>query len=397
MKPGDVSFAPLWGDAYRRILVIAGLALGLATDVQAQLVLDKPNQRWTPGETIELFVPRRADAEVRIETVLFDDRPVPFDLLTPRGPDEAIRIRLRVPAGVKPGARRISAVFTETTLITVPQVFGMTLDEARLALEGRGLALDAGALGSESELVSTTVSRQRPAGGARVRPGSRVAVTTSTEVPELAGLLLEEARLELEPRGLTLDLSPIAGVAAPAETLTLVRYRPASGAAIATGAQIQVQEVAVGIPELTGRGLAVARQILLDGGFVPLVAIHEPADGPYETVLSQLPAASAPAAPGSTVRVAAESRPDPPGPRWPLPELAAVVALGAGLQRMRARRKPSKQYKIEGHTDVERLRKQSKAQGLEDRELGLDLRLVAVLDPGRQTLQFEGSLIGDEV
>ena len=367
MKPGTC----------RWILVIAGLALVLATDAKAQLLLDNPDQRWMPGETIELYLPRKDGVEVRLETVLFDDRQVPFDLLTPRNANEAIRIRLRVPAGVKPGARQISAVLSETLLTTVPRILGMALDEARQALEGRGLALDAGAPAEASgELVATSVSEQRPAAGARVRPGTRVAVTTSTEVPDIAGLLVEAARLELEPRGLTLDVSPIAGVAAPVETLVVMRYEPLPGAAVVTGSSIQVREVAVSIPELTGLGLDAARQILLDGGFVPLVTLHEPADGPYETVLAQLPAAGTPAAPDSGVRLAAESRPDPPGPRWPVPEAAVVAALAASLQRARKkhRRARQKTCELEVHADLQSLRAGSKAESLEIGELAPDRR-----------------------
>jgi len=37
---------------------------------------------------------------------------VPFDLVTPRGPDEAVRLRVEVPVGVKPGSRQISAYTT---------------------------------------------------------------------------------------------------------------------------------------------------------------------------------------------------------------------------------------------------------------------------------------------
>ncbi len=357
------------GRGCRWMWLLAGLVLCLVPDVRAQLLLDKPDQRWTPGETIELYLPRRDGVEVQLETVFFDDRLVPFDVLRPRGPDEALRIRLRVPAGVKPGARQISAVFSETPLTTVPRILGMTLDEAQQALEGRGLALDpGGALDDQSvELVETTVSRQRPAAGASVRPGTRVAVTTSTAVPDLAGLLLEEARLELEPRGLTLDVGPVADVAAPVETLAVVRYEPSSGVPVVTGSSIQVQEVAISIPELTGQRLEAARQILLDGGFVPLVTLHDPAAGPYETVLAQLPVAGTPGDPGSAVRLSAESRPDPPDPRWPIPEAAAVAGLSAALRQMRKKRRAQrkKSVKLEVHTDLQSLRAQSKTQKLE--------------------------------
>ncbi len=314
-------------------------------------------------------MPRRdAGQQVRIETVLFGDRPVPFDLVTLRSRDEVVRVRLRVPAGIKPGPHRISAVFSEITLAAVPAVLGLTLEEARRALEARGLRLDTGPLVSGLlELESTAVSRQSPAAGARVRPGSQVAVTTATAVPELAGLLLEAARLKLEARGLTLDAGPIAGVAAPVEMLAVVRHEPAAGTAAVTGSSVRVQEVAVSMPELLGVGLDLARQILLDGGFVPLVTLHEPVDGPYETVLAQLPAADTPTPPGSEVRLAAESRPDPPGPRWPLPEAAAAAALTASLRRLRKKRrmKRKKKCQLKVHTDLQSLRAQSKTQGLE--------------------------------
>ncbi len=384
------------GEGHGRLLILAGLLLGLASvpsGVQAELVLDRPNQRWKAGEVIELYLPRGNGQSVQIETVLFDNRPVPFDLIRPRNRDEVLRIRLRVPAGIKPGAHEISALFSEAA--AVPRLLGLTLEEARRVLEARGLGLDAGAFRPPpSELVSHTVARQNPVAGTPARPGTRISVevATSTEVPEIAGLLLEEARLELEPRGLGLDTIQVRGVPAPTEALTVVRYEPAFGTTVPAGTQIRVREVAITVPQVAGMRVEVARASLLDSGFVPLLTIHDAADGPAETILWQRPAAGS-AVPASTeISMAIESRPDPPGPRWPLPEAVAVAALSATLQRFRARRMMRKEYKVEGHTDLDRLRRESTSPDLEDRELGLDLRLVGFTDPGRQTLEVDGPL-----
>ncbi len=387
----------------RLLLACAGLALGSLigpAQAGAQLVLDQPTQRWRPGQILELYLPSQGDdQQVDVEQVLFDEQPVPFDLLPPRSPEEAVRVRIRVPAGIKPGGHEISALFSQSRLATVPAVVGLPLEEARRALEARGFRLDAGGFTAEpSEVLSHVVARQTPAAGQPARPGARIAavISTRTDVPDVAGLALEEARAELEPRGLELDLGSIVIDATPDTPLTVVRYEPAAGTTVAAGSRITVREIAIGVPELVGFPVDVARQRLLDSGLVPLVSVHEPADGPYETVLVQRPAADEPAPPGTEVRLAIESRPDPPGARWPVPEAVVVAALSVTLWRMRMRRMVRKEYKIEAHNDLDRLREQSRSPDLEDRELGLDLCLSGHPDPGRQILEVDGPLILEE-
>ncbi len=390
------------GGMRRLLWIVVALAFGLLTEpvcVHAQLVLDRPNLRLRSGQVIELFLPRQdGGQEVEIESVLFDEQSVPFDLLPPRSPEEAIRVRIRVPAGIKPGGHQISALFSETTRATAPRVVGLTLEEARRTLQQQGFALDAGGFNAEpSDVLTFVVARQTPGAGQSVRPGTRVRVqvSTVTEVPDIAGLPLEEARALLEPRGLELDTGSVS-IDAPESAVRVVRYQPLAGATIAAGTRITVQEISVGVPELAGRRIEVARQLLIDSGFVPLVTVHEATDGPPEVVLGQRPAADEPAPPGTEVRLAIESRPDPPGPRWPVPEAAAVAGLTFALRRVRTRRTIRKKYKIEAHNDLDRLRDQSQAEDLEDRELGLDLRLVGFPDPGRQTLDVDGPLVLEE-
>ena len=78
---------------------------------EAQLVIENPRQRWQAGETVELVVRERDIRQAAdVDAVLFDDQPVPFDLVEGRRANDPIRIRFTVPEWIKPGAHIVSVV-----------------------------------------------------------------------------------------------------------------------------------------------------------------------------------------------------------------------------------------------------------------------------------------------
>ncbi len=376
--------------AGRRALIAAWalLAASGAPWLSAQLVLENPQQRWQPGATVELVL---RDKDIRqtsqIDAVLLDDRPIPFEVVAPKLASDPIRIRIRVPEDIGRGAHQLT-VLSSDAAVGVPRIVGLTLEEARRVLSERGLGLDTGTFSpSASEEAVHSVTRQSPAAGARVRPGRRIAVASRTEVPEIRNLTLDEARRELEPRGLEL----VASEGPPAAVVGA--QDPAAGTAVPPGTLILV-ETAVPIPNLVGRRIDEARESLLEIGLVPRVVVREAADGPFETVLTQQPAAGGLAAAGSGITVAIESLPDPPPPSWPWPWAAATAALATGLgARVRARQVLRRSLRVEVHNDLDRLLESATPPAWEDRELGLDIRLSGHPDPGRQTLVLDGPLV----
>ena len=170
---------------------------------------------------------------------------------------------------------------------------------------------------------------------------------------------------------------------------------PAAGTPAPAGSRIAA-EIAYPMPNLLDQRIEEARAALLASGLVPLIDVREPAAGSFETVLAQAPAAGRVAPAGTEVRLSIQSRPDPPEPRWPWPWAAAAIGLTAALgAKIRARRVGARSWRIEAHSDRDRLLESATVPTGDGRELGLDIRLLGHPDPGRQTLETDGPLVGE--
>lgn len=140
------------------------------------------------------------------------------------------------------GVRKSDPKATEAPQVTVPDVTGMSLDEARKALNEAGLS-------SDTDGVGDTVTAQTPAAGAKLQAGCRVMLYTYegepmtaaelVTVPDVKGMSVVEAGRQLRARGLEMVLngsglavrqSPAAGTfAAPGSTVTVTFENPANG------------------------------------------------------------------------------------------------------------------------------------------------------------------------
>jgi beta-lactam-binding protein with PASTA domain/tRNA A-37 threonylcarbamoyl transferase component Bud32 len=83
--------------------------------------------------------------------------------------------------------------------VSVPDLYNRTLDGARQALEGAGLALGSQTTASSDQVPAGRVVEQRPVAAAEAKPGSSVDVTVSSgprriSVPDVVGLGVEEAK-----------------------------------------------------------------------------------------------------------------------------------------------------------------------------------------------------------
>ncbi|NMB13335.1 MAG: PASTA domain-containing protein [Firmicutes bacterium] len=95
--------------------------------------------------------------------------------------------------------------------VSVPDVAGLTVKEARLALEKRGLELAVDKEVDSLEVPAGRVIRQDPAASRRVKEGRTVWVVVSRgpsliEVPNVVGLHLEEAKERITQAGLTVGV-----------------------------------------------------------------------------------------------------------------------------------------------------------------------------------------------
>lgn len=140
---------------------------------------------------------------------------------------------------------------TEVTLVvssgpqpvTVSDVVGSQVDEARQALADQGLAVDVVEEPSDAAEPGT-VLRQDPPAGTEVAPGSTVTLVVAVEiptvtVPDLFGLTAAEAADDLTAAGLEPRESQ-RSVTDPALDGVVVDQRPAAGAEVRTGAPVRI-------------------------------------------------------------------------------------------------------------------------------------------------------------
>ena len=153
---------------------------------------------------------QRTDAEQTLEKaglrVDVNEEPSPD---VPRG--QVIRTNPGAGSRLQPGTAVELIVSSGREITDVPDLSGMTLDEARRTLEKAGLALKGQVEEEESDSVPAgQIISQNPAAGSQISKGTEIAVTVSTgkkqvRVPDVKGLSLDEARSTLESMGLRLE------------------------------------------------------------------------------------------------------------------------------------------------------------------------------------------------
>ena len=370
------------------------VALASPPRLDGQLVVENPSGKWRAGETVELIVRgRQAQSGSRVEEVRFDDRPIAFDLVDPGSADEVVRVRIRVPLTIKPGAHQVSVRFSEVST-AVPDIRGLAIAEARRLLEENRLYIDLGGVRTEpSDAKFLVVTAQKPRPGTRVPPGARIGVELArrSEVPEVVGLAVEEARLKLQEHALELAFA----VEPLTEAEQIVTTQdPAGGAIVAAGSAVTV-ESEVTVPDLIGKRLEEAKPILLSAGLEFRPVFVDPGQGAYRRVVDQDPAPGRTMPQGSPIGVVFEHLADPLPPRLPWGWMALTGALSAALvqQRARFRRSLRKSYRVKANSDLEGLRASATAPAWGGRELKLDVRLLGVPDPGHQSLEIDGPLL----
>jgi beta-lactam-binding protein with PASTA domain len=254
-------------------------------------------------------------------------------------------------------------------IVTVPDLEGRTVAEARRLLAGAGLVMGSVTDGSGSGTPGT-VMQQQPRAGSAVAPKSDVrvwvvpaAVATTrpplnrppvtrppvTEpaetpqpalvtVPRLAGRTVEDARALLLRSGL--EAGAVAEVAGSGEPGTILRQSPQAGARVERKSVVGLWVVAprvaqeppadtpapvarVTVPSVAGQSVDDARKTLAAAGLALGPLAEAAGTGTPGTVARQLPAAGSSVAPNARVRLwlvppraavpgPVATRPDPP-------------------------------------------------------------------------------------
>ena len=202
--------------------------------------------------------------------------------------------------------------------VTVPDVVGMSIDEAQRALEAQDLRLGAQTPQTSDE-PEDTVLAQDPQADTQLAAGEAVTVTVSagkqqTQVPPLEGLTsldavrtaLRDAKLDLgnvkqvessEPEGLVLNQDP--------EAFTTVD--------VGTKVDIEVSTGVVEVPGVVGFTQSAATSALSKAG-LDVRVVTASSDQPVGIVTSQDPQEGAQVKKGTTVTVTVSSGPAPTQP-----------------------------------------------------------------------------------
>ena len=182
--------------------------------------------------------------------------------------------------------------------LKVPNVLGLTYDDAVHKLNAAGLKAEQGESRYNVGSPKTTVLQETPAAGAPAARGSKVVLDVSagerrTEVPNVVGLTQEQAQLALEkvgltmgdvtthesplPRGEVLSSTPVAGTQAvlPSIVTLVVSGGPST----------------ILVPDLVGQPFAQAKSTIEQLGLrTAVITVDSAAAYPDGTVVSQSPA-----------------------------------------------------------------------------------------------------------
>ncbi len=186
--------------------------------------------------------------------------------------------------------------------MTVPELAGLTAEEASRLLADQGLLLRAAEPAGrwDADVAEGRVIETRPRAGGFVKRGSAVEVVLSlgvrqASVPNLVGQQMTAAQLTVQSEGLVLG-DTLAIASSAGEPGTIVGQDPAAGASVAAGTRIDLL-VALDapadtfvMPDLIYRRYEPVRRHFEDGGFRLGAVKFEPYEGISDgTILRQNP------------------------------------------------------------------------------------------------------------
>lgn len=214
--------------------------------------------------------------------------------------------------------------------VKVPNVTGLGFDEASQRLAQAGFKAEQGEQRYNNTAPKMTVLEQSPPPGAREGIGATITLVVSggqrmVAVPIVTGMTRIEAQVLLEKEGF--DVGDVTQMQSSSPPGTVIGTRPAGGSAVSVPSTVSIVlssgAPAPSMPDLMGRDVGAARQVLTQLGVKNVSIVREPGGaGAPGTVIGQSPVSGATIAPGAivTLRVAepaASEAPQEPAPQPP--------------------------------------------------------------------------------
>jgi eukaryotic-like serine/threonine-protein kinase len=208
--------------------------------------------------------------------------------------------------------------------VKVPNVNGLTYEEAAQRLAQAGFKAEQGEQRYDNSAPKLTVLEQSPEPGAREGIGSTVTLIVSAgqrivTVPTVTGMTRIEAQVLLEKDGF--DVGDVGETNSDAPAGTVVSTRPAAGAQVSVPSTVSLvlsrgpAAATLQMPELTGRDVESARLVLSQLGVREVEVSYDAfATSTQGTIVSQTPVAGATILPGATVQLRVAGAPPGAGP-----------------------------------------------------------------------------------
>ncbi len=207
--------------------------------------------------------------------------------------------------------------------VTVPNVVGMSIDEAQRALEAQGLKLGAQTPQTSDE-PEDTVLAQDPEADTQMASGEAVTVTVSagkqqTQVPALEGLTsLDDVRTALKDA--RLELGNVRQVESSQPEGLVLNQNPAAFTTVDVGSKVNI-EVSTGVvevPDTVGFTQSAATSALSRAG-LDVSVVTASSDQAAGTVTAQNPPGGSQVKKGTTVTITVSTGPAPTQPPTPTP------------------------------------------------------------------------------
>ena len=190
----------------------------------------------------------------------------------------------------------------------VPELIGLTVDEASAALASASLAL--GSVSEEYDPVAPVgqVIATDPPVGESLKSGTPVNLVVSkgpkpVKVPDLAGTPVDEAKAQLEDEGLVVTVTE--EFSSDYSFGNVISTNPSAGTKVDVGGAVELVvskgPPPVPVPDVIGMSRDDAVFVLEDAGFV--VAVNEPPVTPLDEVVLQDPGGGTEVPYGSTVTI----------------------------------------------------------------------------------------------
>ena len=162
--------------------------------------------------------------------------------------------------------------------IEVPDVSGMSLDDARKAITVAGFSVGETTKEYSDSVEEGKVMKQTPAAGTMAAQGSKVDLVISQgkdeiEVPDVEGLSLEAARAKIERAGLKLTQAGQQN-SSSVDVDCVISQSPSSGTKVPEGSSVSVvislgkEDTSVSVPNVVGETRDSAVSKLRNAGFI---------------------------------------------------------------------------------------------------------------------------------